>query len=128
VKTALAQLALSALACFLMGCSTGTVIEKDVPGSALPHATVGFVHWLYAADGKTHIGAAFTSEGHDTYNWELSQHGQDLMPPRGKDFGVTINGSEYDLTEEAVDNWGLMATWSRSAEHPAPTLLQKAGL
>jgi hypothetical protein len=104
------------------------VIEQNVPGSAIPHSTVGFLHFLLGPDGKTHVGAAFTSEGHDTYNYELAKFGADLKPPRTKDFGVTVNGAEYDLTEEACDDWGLMATWDRSAEHPQKTLLQKAGL
>ena len=110
----------------LAACSTGAVIESDVPGSAQPSSTVGFLHFIYAPDGKTRVGAAFTAEGHDTYNYELSKFGQDLKPPRGKDFGVTPNGVEYDLTEEAVIDWGQMATWDRSAEHTPKTLLQKA--
>jgi hypothetical protein len=110
----------------LAGCSTSAVIEQNVPGSPLPHSTVGFLHYLFAPDGKTHIGAVFTSEGHDTYNYELGKFGQDLKPPRSKDFGVTLNNGEYDLTEEAVVDWGQMATWDRSAEHPKKTLLQKA--
>ena len=110
----------------LAACSTGAVIESNVPGSAQPSSTVGFLHFIYAPDGKTRVGAAFTSEGHDTYNYELGKFGQDLKPPRGKDFGVTVSGSEYDLTEEAVIDWGQMATWDRSAEHAPKTLLQKA--
>jgi hypothetical protein len=109
----------------LAGCSTGAVVESNVKGSPLPHAVVGFEHWIVAADGKTHVGAEFSSEGHDTYNWEMGQYGQDLKPPRAKDFGVTKNGDNYDLTEEAVDDWGVMATWSRSAEHSKKTMLQK---
>ena len=111
---------------WVTACSTGAVIETNVPGSATPSTTVGFLHFIYAADSNTRIGAAFTSEGHDTYNYELSKFGQDLKPPRGKDFGVTVSGAEYDLTEEAVIDWGQMATWDRSAEHKPKTLLQKA--
>ncbi len=105
------------------------MVESNVAATtAAPKTKVGFIHWIYGPDHRTHVGAAFGAEGHDTYNYLLGKYGQDLKPPRGKDFGVTVNGDEYDLNEEACIDFGLMGTWDRSAEHPPKTLAQKVGL
>lgn len=117
---------LSLVTLLLAACSTGTVIEKNVPGSPTPASKVGFIRKVRDAQGHV-IGEWHTSEGHDTYNWLLGKYGKDLKPPRTADFGVTQHvGDEYFLNEEAIVDWGTMAEWSRSNEHQPKSLLQKA--
>jgi hypothetical protein len=120
-----------ALTMMFAGCA-GPDIEHNVTPPAPAYdgtsRSSGFDHWLYAADGKTVVGAAFMPEGRDNYNYLLGKFGADLKPPRTTDFGVTIDGGEFDLTAEACTDFGAMAMWDQANEHPPKTFWQKIGV
>ena len=113
------------LTVLLTGCA-GTVIPKNVAGTVPLAKGTGFLHWLYAPDRTTVVGAAFNATGYANYNYYLATYGAELKPPRTKDYAVTVNGAEYDLTSDACIDYGQMGGWDRSNEHPKKTLIQKA--